>query len=348
MIKMNKYEIAIATENDSDTIKYLFEHTSFNNLIDLQFRRGDNPYKSFMEEDAGAVIILLKDNATGKAIGMGACSFHDIYLNGEIKRGGYLNGLKILPEYRTKLRYLPQTFQLMNEVTKDQTDIYYATVLQLAKDVQNSFEKKRKSMPTYAKQCIYTSFLFNCASNTRGLNLEKGNVSGLDSFYEKRLCQYNLAPVKKDIHGLRNEDFITWRDNGKILASCAIINNQSMKNYFLKGYSGIVKFIAHFPMKLIGLPPFPKVGKTVDNLCISMLMFDDDVDLASRARFIRAASSFAKGCDVVTLGLTDTDPTYRAFKKISHIKYSSYLYTINYDEIQNVNSRPVYLDVTYM
>lgn len=346
--KTTKCELVIAGAEDSDAMQALFEQTSYNHSVDIQFRRGENPYTSFVEEDAGAVVLLAKEIQSGKTIGMGACSFHEIYINGTVKRGGYLNGLKLLPGHSESLRQLVFGFQQINALTKDQVDLYYATILQQAESVQRNFEKKRKSMPVYEKQCVFTSFLFKPACGTLGLHLEKGRTDGLDDFYEERLCHYNFAPVSRKRNNLCDEDFITWRENGKILASCAIYNNQSKKNYLVKGYKGILRLLPYAPTKLIGLPSFPKPGSVINNATLSLLLFDESVDLSSRQRFIRAASSFAKEYACVTLGLTDTDDTYAAFHQIRHMKFSSYFYTIHYDAIQSTNNRPIYLDIAYM
>ncbi|MEG1947194.1 MAG: hypothetical protein RR139_08875 [Lachnospiraceae bacterium] len=347
-MKSKEYEFTLATAEDNEAIKNLFEHTNYKSVLDLQFRRGTDPFASFMQEDAGAVVMLLKHKITKDIIAMGACSFHEVYINGEIKRGAYLNGLKILPEYQQILSMMPLAFQTIQEATQSRTDLYYATILQPAKNLQQIFEKKRRNMPIYQKQCLNTAFIISPAHSTKGLHLEKGNVDGLDDFYEKHLINYNLAPVNRKMHGVCDEDFITWRENGTIIAACAVLNNQSTKNYFLNSYNGILKPLSHFPTRLLGLPAPPKTGESVNNASLSLLLFDESVDIPSRARFMKAASSFAREYDMIMIGLNDTDPTYHAFDKMIHLKYNSYLYTVNWGEVQNINNRPIYLDVAYI
>lgn len=345
----NGYEIFIADKNDSPAIKKLFEKTSYPHLIDLQFRRGDYPYRSFMAEDKGADIMLVKDTAADTIIGMGACSYHDVLIDNEIKRGAYINGLKILPEYQKRyITLLPSAIKSMFDLTMDKTDIYYATVLEQAVSTQKTFEKKRSFMPVFDRQCTYTSFLFKPFRKTYGLELEKGNVNGLDDFYEKNLCKYNFAPVTRHINGACDDNYITWRKNGKILAACVILNNQSYKNYYLNGYNGIFRLISHLPTKLMGYPAFPKPGCSVDNVSLSMLMFDESLTSKDKSMFIKAASSYAADHDVVMTGIADNDPSYEAFNYIKHIKYSSILYTVNPGEVITADNRPIYIDVAYM
>lgn len=343
-----KYELTVADAADSKAIKNLFESIDYPLSIDIQFRRGDDPYRSFIEEDDGATVVLVREIETQKVIGMGACSCHKIWLNGEKKRGAYLNSLKLLPEHRRISTILPKAFKVMFDLTRNETDIYYATILEQATSTRKMFEKKRSYMPEYTKQEPYTTFFFSPSGKTYGMELEKGTVAGLDEFYEERLKNYNLAPLSRKINGIKDEDFIVWRKNGKILASCAVLNNQHNKNYYLNGYNGILKYLSHLPINFFGYPKPPKAGKTVNNASLSMLLFDESVTVKERAKFIKAASSYAQKYDFLMVGLAKNDISYEAFNKIRHIKYSSIIYTINENLPKNITGRPIYSDVAFM
>lgn len=147
LIRDRKFEIVRATPADSADIRRLFENIRYDAAIDLQFRRGNDPYRSFQEEDDGAVVLLLKETSTGRTVGMGAASFHRVYLGGEVRRSAYLNGLKLLPEYRMRLRVLPEAFSRLLEETQGESDICYAAVLQQNTPVQRMFEKPHRTVP---------------------------------------------------------------------------------------------------------------------------------------------------------------------------------------------------------
>ena len=349
MTKLNdKYELVLAEACDSEAIKYLFENSGYPYAIDLQFGRGDDPYRSIMEEDDGAIVVLLKETSTQKVVSMGVCSFHKIWLNGEKKRGAYLNSLKILPEHRKGAIFISKAFEMVFELSRNDTDIYYAAILEQASSTRKMFEKKRSNMPEYVKQDLYTTFCFKPSGRLHGMELEKGNVDGLDDFYEKCLKNYNLAPLNRNINGIKDEDFIVWRKNGKIIAACAVFNNKNNKNYWLNGYNGILKYIYHIPVHYLGYPKFPRPGSIVNIASLSMLMFDENVTVKERAKFIKAASYYAKQYDVLMVGLAQNDISYEAFSKIKHIKYSSIIYTINENKSKNLTNRSIYSDVAFM
>ena len=341
------YELVKAGPDDTEAIRKLYESISYGGPIDIQFRRGADPYSSLMNEGADAEILLLKSKKSGETIGMGACVINDIYYDGEKKRGGYLNGLKLLPEYQKKVLEGPRAFAYMHKLIQDKTDICYASMLKGAVKTQKMFEKVRRSMPRYVRQCTYTTFCFLPARTAKGLQLERGNTAGLNAFFNRLMPKYNLSPAAK-INSIEDKDFITWRADGKIMAACAIHNEQKVKNYYLNGYSGVFRMLRYLPTRIFGFPSFPKEKETINHATISMLLFDDDVSVNDRARFIKAASSYAREYDMCMVGLAYNDITYSAFKKIRHIKFSSYVYTINWDEPQDLTSRPIYLDISLM
>ena len=158
LVRNRQFEIVRATPADSADIRRLFENIRYDAAIDLQFRRGNDPYRSFQEEDDGAVVLLLKETATGRTVGMGAASFHRVYLGGEVRRSAYLNGLKLLPEYHKRLRVLPEAFCRLREETQGESDICYAAVLRHNTPVQRLFEKPHRSLPRFEKQGLSPRF----------------------------------------------------------------------------------------------------------------------------------------------------------------------------------------------
>ncbi len=347
LVKEKQFEIVKAVPGDSEDIRRMFESIRFHTAIDLQFRRGNDPYRSFQEEDDGAVVLLLKDRLADRTVGMGAASFHRVYLGGEMCRGAYLNGLKLLPEYHKRLRVLPEAFRRLRQEIQGEADICYAAVLRHNMSVQHLFEKPHRSLPRFEKQGLYTSFLIS-PSRKSGLPLEKGGAAELDAFYARWLPMYDLAPLNRNMAGLTDEDFIVWREGGRILAACALLDDRRNKNYYLCGYSGAFRILPVLPTRLLGYPAVPKTGQTVDSVSLSMLLFDPAVDTAGRAHFIRSASSFARGHEVVMVGLAENNPTYQAFRRLRHVPFSSILYTVDMGGEMKLGARPIYLDVAYM
>jgi len=235
----------------------------------------------------------------------------------------------------------------MGKVLEGRVDLCIASMLKTAVENQKMFEKRRKSMPAYVRQCQYTTFFMKPAGSRESMNLERGYASDVEEFYRENLIRYNLSKVGR-IRGIRPEDYVVWRKDGRVIAACALHNEQSYKGYFLNRYNGYMRAVSKLPTKRFGYPPFPKEGTMINAMVMSCLLFNDSVSLNDRRRFIKGASSFAVGYDTVMVGLTDTDSSYKIFDRIRHIKFPSYLYTIEWGEDHSITSRPVMCDAALM
>ena len=340
------FRFLIAGPEHTEIIKKMYESISYDGPIDIQFRRGDDPYHSVVSESDDHVILLCRSERDGKYIAMGICSIYKAYLDGEIKRVGYLNGLKILPEYRKKMTILPRGFAALHEVLDGRVDLCFASMLRSAAENQKMFEKRRSFMPAYVRQCEYTSYLFRPARRD-GIGLCHGFSEKLNEFYKLNAPKYNLRPVHP-VSEITDNDWLYWEKDGRIAAACAVFDETENKNYYLNRYNGVMRTLSHFPTKLIGLPAFPKEHSIADTVTMSMLLFDDSLDLPERRRFILSASSYARDHNICILGLTDSGDTYKVFRSIPNVPFGSYLYTIDWGRDSDITGRRVFCDTALM
>ena len=276
----------------------------------------------------------------------GICSIFEAALNGEIRRVGYLNGLKILPEYRKKMTMLPRGFAALHEALDGKVDLCFASMLRSATENQKMFEKRRSYMPAYVRQCEYTSYLFRPARKDR-IGLYRGTSDRLEEFYKRNIMKYNLMPIRP-VREIGTDDWLYWEKGGRILAACAVFDESKNKNYYLNSYNGYMRCLCHFPSELLGLPAFPKEHSVVSAATMSMLLFDDSLTLSQQRRFILSASSYAREHDICILGLTDTGDTYKVFRTIPNVPFGSYLYTIDWDRDSDITGRRVFCDSALM
>lgn len=152
-------ELRLSTIEDAEQILKIYECEEFDGNISVMYTRRPNPYLSLLQEGEQVILPVIYDHEAGILCGVGGCVIREATVQGEIKRTGYLTGLKILPAYRKKIS-LPKVYQFLYEHTKDLVDLYYTTILIENTPVQKMFEKKRKNMPTYELKGIYTVYCF--------------------------------------------------------------------------------------------------------------------------------------------------------------------------------------------
>ncbi len=344
----NRFEFGLASPEDSWQILEIFENIDFKGNISVLFTRRPDPYESLMHDGETAVIPIIREVGSGKICAVGCCIIRKAFINGEVRNTGYLTGLKVLPEYRRKLPNIADVYSFLYEQTEGKVDIYYTTILKENINAQKLLEKRRKNMPQYDYAGEYTVYCFTTGKtvNSNSYAFKQGGDKALLEFYKKQLPEYNFSPINMDLFGVALEDFYSLSDvNGEIVAACAVWNQQSYKQYIIKGYGGIFRYLKSMPLNWIGYPNLPKEDMPANYASIAMLMVKDNSKELARY-FLRKVAQASKKYDFLMLGLFQNHPQNDVFKRIRHIKYQSKLYTVNWsNNIINPDRRPINLEV---
>jgi hypothetical protein len=340
----DRYELRLATREDGDQILRVYESGEFQGNISVLYTRRPNPYDSLMKEGEQVVMPVVYDRETGVMIGVGCCLIRKAYISGELKSTGYLTGLKLLPEYRKRFPYITQVYQYLYEQTSSLVDYYYTTILLENVSVQKMLEKKRKNMPAYDFQGVYTVYCFRTgkrvcrfplhgmASSSSGYKLCQGNIGKAKAFYMEHAKDWNLSPDTSTISTFPPDSVYTLEGSeGETLAACVLWNQQGHKQYIIADYNGIYRYIQHVPLRWLGYPNLPKLGQPANYACYHMLFVKDN-DLRVAEYFIREISEVQRDYDFLMLGLFQDHPYNSVMQKIKHIKYQSKFYSVYWEE----------------
>ena len=209
-------------------------------------------------------------------------------------------------------------------------------------------------MPLYHYEGDYTVYCFaknpyTLRNENKKLNeykFESGNMKGIRGFYNNNLKKYNFSPSNIDLYKLNEEDFFTLRDKeGNILAACALWDQNDYKQYIITNYSGILKYVKKLPTNLLGYPNFPVENIPLNYASLS-LFFVEDMDVELAEYFLRKVIQASKKYDLLMLGLFESHPFNSIFNRIKHIKYSSRLYRVNWeDRLLELDGRPLNIEV---
>ncbi len=347
------WELSIAEQEDSAGIQKVFDDGSFGGGISVKFSRYPDPYRSFWNEGEHIVMPIVKDIETNEILGVGGCVIRRAHVNGILQNTGYLTGLKILQSHQRKINCIVPAYKLLAEKTAAFNPFYYTTILKSNENAIKLLEKRRKNMPPYIYIGEYTVFCLGTGGRTKsgGYTFSRGHTPSLSAFYKEHLPKYNLSPGDEWLYGLKSDDFYYLQSpDGKILAACALWNQQSYKQYTISGYSGVYKMLSHLPIGLLGYPVMPKPGESANYASIALLIVENEnFDIARL--FLKLVLSEARNYDFVMLGLFNNHPLMDVIEKIRHIKYQSRLYAVDYSEneserlLSGLDNRPVMLEV---
>lgn len=358
----DKFELVLAEHKDYADLKKIFESGEFEGGIAVQYLRDPNPIASFEREGEKAIILLLIDKLNSKAVGLGACIIKKVYKNSKIVNMGYLTGLKILPEYQKKILFIPYIYQKLYELTKEQVDFYFTTILKENIEVQRMLEKPRKFMPLYEHFGDYRVYF--CKSGIRSVSLAQkvGKKAGaryvtrrcnrreLESFYTKQAHGVDISLESIVSYDLENAIYYGLYEDNVLVACGYVLNQQQYKQYVVKNYGGIYRLISKLPTRLLGYPSFPRLNETANCACAGLWAENNDTFLAQRLwKFIRQD---AKEFDFIMIGFCERHPLRSYFEKTKHIHYDSRCYVVDFEhnkkDYEELLGKELYIDVAFL
>lgn len=333
----DRYTLRFAQEADDAGIRAVFAAGSFGGGLSIRFLRDPSPLASF-GRDGDARIMVLLDNEAGKLFGVGGAVIRREFVGGQPRRTGYLTGLKILPEYQKRFRYIPQAYQYLYEHTREAVDVYYTTILTGNAAVQKMLEKPRKNMPRYIPLAEYTTYCFAAGGRLRE-EVTRGDLRGVDALFASHFSGCDFAPVSRALPGLSDGDFFTLRDGGgALLACCAVYDQRAWKQYELRGYGGLYRAASRLPTRLFGYPRLPKPGSRINYGSVLFLYVKDD-DPALGFRFLRGVAALCGGYEMLFLGLSEGHPLSAVFRRLRSVRYGSRLYQVCWGEPAALSGR---------
>ncbi len=322
----DRYTLKFADSSDNEGIRKIFEGSTFDGGLSVQYLRGSLPYESFKADGDSAKILVIIDNNAKRTVAVGGAIVRMEYLNGKPEKCAYLTGLKIHPDYRNKISFIAKAYRFLYEAIAD-CKYYYTTILDDNKGAIAMLEKKHRNMPEYRYLGHYTTYCFH--GGKRFFELEKNNLKGFDELIKSHFSQQSLTPVDYNCAGFGEKTFFCVRENGKIIACCFVGNQQANKQYKMSSYGGIYKLLSKLPTRLLGYPQFPKSNSIINHGVVSYLYIKNN-DKKLCKRFLRSVAK-ESGFSLLVWGGFENNPLCTALEDMKAIHYGSRLYSVVWD-----------------
>lgn len=341
-----KYQITLAGPADGAELAAIYNSDDgFGGEIAVKFTREPDPFASLRADGDDVVVPAVREVASGRLIGMGACVVRQAWVNGEPVKVGYLTGLKALPEFRRGVPLIPQVYAFLRAHTPD-VRCYYTTILTENTLARRLLERDRKQMPQYRPVSEYLTHCFR----TRGVaptgqQLTAGTLAELVELGRAGGGSCNLAAVGTP-PAVQDADVRVLRDRaGRALAWCAITDQRATKQYVITSYGGRYERLARLPVHWAGYPRLPRPGVPANYVSVAALgAVNDDPELVGS--LLRAVAGQQHDRDFIMVGLSAGHRYEAALAGLRTINYSSQLYTVHFDqECLGLGERPIDLDV---
>lgn len=337
-----RFRIELTGPRDAAQLNDIYtSDDGFSGEIAVKYHRSPDPRASLLAEGDDVVIPAVRETASGRLVGMGACVTRQAWVNGEKVKVGYLTGLKALPEYRRGVPLIPQVYAFLRAQTSD-VGCYYTTILSENTLARRLLERDRPNMPQYRPVADYLTHCFRPSGSRRRPVGRLGTWTALELGCLGGASRFNLAGTPK----VADHQVRVLRDReGMALAWAAVLDQRATKQYVITSYGGRYGQLAKLPVHLAGYPRLPKPGVAANYVSIAGLGARDD-DPGLVRELLRAIGTQNRDRDFIMLGLAGEHRFTEALAGWRTISYSSQLYTVHFDDdCLGLDERPIGLDV---
>ncbi len=341
-----------ATRADDSVLKALLRDNPMDAWVSLSMEREPSYFHgtSLM----GKSYTLISEENT-EVVGMYACSYLPVHINGKSETIGYFGSMRISKPFRNKIRCIKEGFDTIREQMPKEATVpfYFTSIASENLRARRLLEANVKGMPRYHPRGQMSTLIFSTKrAKSAGMlkQATKEDISDIVVFYNQQASKYQLSPYLSeawleslDGHiGLRISDFYLVRDDdGKLQGCLALWDQRAFKQSVVQGYRTPLKQMRplyNLYARLNKQVELPACGEALQHLFVAFFAFKDDaaaIDLLKEAAKIAQQTKKVKSC---VLGLSSKHPLLPALKR--QLRPSVYLTEIETVVLDRVDADP--------
>jgi hypothetical protein len=338
------YELIRATEQDGQEMLEIIESRPTQGLFEVFYTRRPNPVTSYLLENKDTDVYVIKDE-NGRIALQGACVPHSVYIGGEKKSLGYINGIRKRIDFKEKIDWIRM---ICDAETRVDYDYNYCSILLANKHAQKVFEKRRADMPNLHYVCDYTTFIVAPRKkqiDNGSFTFRKSTIADEKSIVDFLIREgkmYDLFPCFEsfdEFYGLSIDDVYILQQNDEIVCACALWEQSDFKQYVVQKYNGFLKLARTFSQKstLLGRP-FPHEGKPLKFPHLTLFLAKNDDAEYYKTMLANIENIITEKYDMFLIGLTKNNAKILLFEKRKTLSFISKIYLIS-EETQKISGK---------
>lgn len=348
-------QTVLAEQNEGERILEILESSPAKGAIELLYTRRPNAYESYHKESEDVMVHVIKDD--DKIIATNAEIIRDVYINGEIKKLSYVCGLKKDPYYDGVVNWGRMFF---NELTREDIDCYFCSIIEDNKNARTLFEKKRKRsmnmefLQTYTTYLLKPYFSFKLGNTECEFKqVEKSDEEKLIKFLNEEGKNKDFFPVfysLNQFHNLSSKDFYILKKNNEILACGALWNQTSYRQYIVKRYNGMMKIarVLNPILNKLGYIKLPKEDEVLNFPMLSFFIAKDDTPEYYMEFLNYIVKRIKKNYDMFVIGNVANSFSNDIYKELKNISFSTKIYSIDFmisdGKVQKIDKNNLWLE----
>ncbi len=327
----------LANQNDGERILEILESSPAEGNIELVYTRRPNACESYQKESGETYVYAVKDGED--MLGTVAEVVRKVYIGGEVKKLGYVCGLKTAPEYKGTVNWA-KTF--IQNLVKEDIDCYFCSIISENVEAQKLFGKKRKRTMNMNLLQGYTTYMLAPYFKFKVKNIDyifkqvsKEDERAVLDFLNQEGRKREMFPVVESLSqftDLKPEDFYVLKEQDEILAVGALWKQTAYRQYIVKKYRGVYRFARCLNplLKLLGYITLPKENEVLDFPMLSFFISQDDNEEYYKAFLNHINYVIKQKFGMYVIGIGDTDVHKKLYRQLRNIHFDTQIYEIEF------------------
>ena len=339
---------AVATHLDDASIRRLLRENPMTGAITLGFEREPSYFNGAnLAGGEDQTIIAL---SAERLICMGRCTRRECWIDGHVRRAGYLGELRLDATARGRLQILRAGYEFFHALEADDpADVYFTSIGADNHRSRRLLEKGVAGLPAYVFLAELDTLLISVPRRAPHamLRVERATPArapDLLRVLNDHGRRHHLSAVwtMENLHALESQGlpldrFLLAFDGGDLLACAGLWDQRGFRQTVIRGYSAALaraRPFINFASRFLGVPRLPRVGAVLPYAFLSPLACKAGTepilpDLI--AAFFPLAAEI--GAEYLSVVLPSMDPTLPALRhRFSTRTWRSRLYRVDWPD----------------
>jgi hypothetical protein len=344
----SRYATGLATPADDAGLRRLLRETPMPGPIRISLEREPGFFAAARQEGGLHRTVAIRDLQTGGLAAMGSRSVHELFVDGQPRRVGYLSQLRIAPEQRRHTRQLLRLgFDLLRQThAEDEASFDITTIVAGNEVARRILEAGLPGLPRYRRLEELVTFLLpvrrRFRAGKRDIHVATGSPSllpGILACLERFGRRHQFALHWTTTNTPPPERFYVALTGSHVAGCLALWDQRAFKQVVIRGYD---KTLTRWRplLNLLGAR-LPAVGQPLAQVYLSHVAIDED-NPHVLAALLAAAMNDARrtGLDHAAIGFAARHPLSEVVRRFDRCReYVSVLYTVHWDNPPALDGR---------
>jgi len=364
---VNRFAISLAGPEDDAQLRARMAQGRMEGAIAISFRREPSFFAGCPLQGEATQVVKCTDHATGTIIGLGSRSTSPSWVDGELRRIGYLADLRLAPEHRGG-PLLARGYRFFRKLHLSDPVPFYTTVIYEGnRPALGTLVGGRAGLPLYRDWGRLLTPAIHLDLPARqakapGVEIERGSWARLPeivSFLNHGQRQKQFSPHYQEADfeggrfaGLAPGNFFLAVRRGRIVGTAAAWDQAALRQAHVERYSRMVQWIRpayNALTRLTPLKPLPGPGARIPFVYLACLAAEDN-DVGVFRHLVRAAHEHLRRgpWHYAIAGLHESDPLAEVLSEFRAIPAAGRMFVAHFPDeplaIETISRRIPYLE----